>query len=407
MYSTAVVGAGMIGSSAARWAAELEPGGRVVLLGHGEGDGLPGAWADEGRITRAFDLRASWRGLAMESIQRYRDIEAEAGEQLFNEVGFISLIEGEASEAFLEAADVLQAEGWACEKVEGEAGAAAFPFLQLLPGVWGFHQPDRAGHLSPRGLVRAQQAIAVKRGCELVREGVETVQRDPQGTFALTLTSGRTVTAERVILATGAFLNLSGHLLPFLGGREVALSLTTQTVAYLRLAEGEAARLSAMPSIATNYTSGVLDGTYILPPIRYPDGHFYLKLGHGDHFERELTSLEEVEAWYAAGEGDREAVAALVAFIRGFIPGLAVEEVKGGCCVTSKTPTKSAPYIDEVVPGLVVAAGGCGHTLYTKYTQYTIHFTLHTIHLCTGVGTPPRAATRLGVWRRWLLCSRQ
>ena len=39
-----------------------------------------------------------------------------------------------------------------------------------------------------------------------------------------------------------------------------------------------------------------------------------------------------------------------------FVPGLKVEEVSGGCCVTSTTH-----YIDDSVPGVVVVAGGCGY----------------------------------------------
>ena len=132
-------------------------------------------------------------------------------------------------------------------------------------------------------------------------------------------------------------------------------------VAYLRISDEEAQRLSSMPSLTTNYASGLLDGTYILPPILYPDGKIYLKLGHGDHFEADVNTIKELDAWYSTGKGNPDAVESLAAFIKTLIPNLKVEEVIGGCCVTSKTPTKNAPYIDEVVPGLFVAAGGCGY----------------------------------------------
>ena len=132
-------------------------------------------------------------------------------------------------------------------------------------------------------------------------------------------------------------------------------------MAYLRISNEEAQRLSSMPSLTTNYASGLLDGTYILPPILYPDGKIYLKLGHGDHFEADVNTIKELDAWYSTGKGNPDAVESLATFIKTLIPSLKVEEVTGGCCVTSKTPTKNAPYIDEVVPGLFVAAGGCGY----------------------------------------------
>merc|ERR1712181_51852 len=119
-------------------------------------------------------------------------------------------------------------------------------------------------------------------------------------------------------LATGAYLNLSNHLKPFIS-KEVNLRLTTQTVAYLRISEDEASRLADMPSLVTNYTSGLLDGTYILPPIRYPDGKIYLKLGHGDHFETDINTIEELDAWYKDGKGYPEAVESLATFIKTLI----------------------------------------------------------------------------------------
>ena len=53
-----------------------------------------------------------------------------------------------------------------------------------------------------------------------------------------------------------------------------------------------------MPTVVTNYSYGQLDGTYILPPILYPDGKYYLKLGHHDKFEENLTTSEAIKDWY-------------------------------------------------------------------------------------------------------------
>ena len=60
----------------------------------------------------------------------------------------------------------------------------------------------------------------------------------------------------------------------------------------------EATRLSTMPTVVTNYSYGQLDGTYILPPILYPDEKYYLKLGHHDKFEENLTTSEAIKDWY-------------------------------------------------------------------------------------------------------------
>ena len=40
-----------------------------------------------------------------------------------------------------------------------------------------------------------------------------------------------------------------------------------------------------------SYESGELDGTYILPPILYPDGNYYIKIGHHDKENRTILSF--------------------------------------------------------------------------------------------------------------------
>ena len=81
------------------------------------------------------------------------------------------------------------------------------------------------------------------------------------------------------------------------------MTLTGQTVAYLEVSVDQAKALEKMPTVVTNYNFKELDGTYILPPILYPDGKYYLKLGHHDAFEKIFNTPEEIEAWYQNGEG--------------------------------------------------------------------------------------------------------
>lgn len=168
------------------------------------------------------------------------------------------------------------------------------------------------------------------------------------------------IKAQKVLLTPGAYVNLHSlitHLCP----QKPHLTLTTQTVAYLEVTAKEAIRLKDMPTACTDYPYGKLDGTYILPPLLYPDGKYYLKLGHGDHFEQIVTDEKFMEKWYSDGQGDPEAVEALTEFIQTFVPSLKFESVSGGCCVTSNTPQKLAPFIEEIHSGLILAAGGCGY----------------------------------------------
>ena len=85
------------------------------------------------------------------------------------------------------------------------------------------------------------------------------------------------------------------------------------------------------------HKDGPVDGTYILPPIRYPDGHWYLKLGHSKNFETKLNHDEvAMREWYGSG-GNKEAVAYLTKFLStNLIPNLNVINVKNNCCITTR-----------------------------------------------------------------------
>ena len=58
-------------------------------------------------------------------------------------------------------------------------------------------------------------------------------------TYILETQSGGCVEASKVVLATGAYLNISHLLAPFTD-LQMDLTLTAQTVAFIRLAESEA-----------------------------------------------------------------------------------------------------------------------------------------------------------------------
>merc|ERR1712032_91288 len=365
-YSVAVIGAGMIGSSAARWVAaqQISNAGRlqkgeeskIVLVGPGEE--AWGAWSDDGRTTRVLEPSKSWRLLAENSVSRYRDLEKESGIPFFHEVGYLAIIGEERDRGpFLERAQVTRERGFVVDLLERKTLQSRFPHLNPPKGSWGLHLPKSGGHINPRALVAAQQKMASRSGCTFVRQSVSQVKREG-GLFQIIFGHGQSLWAEKVILATGAATSVNS-LVEDLTGRQISLSLAGQTVAFLRLSVKQAAALSYLPALSTFFRTKKLDGSYILPPIAHNDGQCYMKIGHHGTFEQPVGSQEQLEAWYRGG-GNIEAVSVLADFLANLIPTLSLEGVQGGSCVTANTESKDAPYIQEVLPGLVIAAGGCG-----------------------------------------------
>ncbi len=337
---TAIVGAGLIGSAAARHLAKA--GHDVTLIGPGE----PAHWAhhtgvfashyDEGRITRMNDRRPFFARVSAASIRRYGEVEAESGIAFFTECG--ALIAGgpdymAAVETARDGLDVT------CDRLDADCLKTRFPFLALPEGFSGDHEPASAGHISPRNLVAAQKEAARLKGAVLIAEEATDVAP------GRVKTQTRSIVADEVIVAAGGWTD---DLL----GRK-ALDVYARTVAFHEIGPAEAERLKTMPSVVMESP----DDIYILPPIRYPDGKLWLKLG-GDPSDDRLSDKAAITDWYRSG-GNTERADYLTERLRDIIPGLAFESRFHKPCVTTWSKDR-LPEIRRLAPGLTVAAAGNG-----------------------------------------------
>ena len=118
-------------------------------------------------------------------------------------------------------------------------------------------------------------------GCTLVRDVVHSVANlsanADSPTHKLTTKGGRTLTAKKVLLACGAFIN---HYALLPSGRQLDIGMNPASVCMAEISERSAEMLATMPSMYM--ISGKDDNglpVYILPPIKYPDGKTYIKIG--------------------------------------------------------------------------------------------------------------------------------
>eukprot|EP00172_Hildenbrandia_rubra_P004603 Plantae.Rhodophyta-Hildenbrandia_rubra.ctg96390.p1 GENE.Plantae.Rhodophyta-Hildenbrandia_rubra.ctg96390~~Plantae.Rhodophyta-Hildenbrandia_rubra.ctg96390.p1 ORF type:complete len:173 (+),score=15.47 Plantae.Rhodophyta-Hildenbrandia_rubra.ctg96390:77-520(+) len=102
-----------------------------------------------------------------------------------------------------------------------------------------------------------------------------------------------------------------------------------------------------------------LSGVYGLPPIKYPDGKVYVKLGGRMPDLRPLSSKTELLDWFHS-EGSKREVELLTDTLFSLIPNLKAKSLLSRPCVVTAT-AHERPYIDELIPNQVyVAAGGNG-----------------------------------------------
>lgn len=345
----AVIGAGLIGSAAARHLARSSAD--VTLIGPLEPvdrathDGVFGSHYDEGRITRGLDPMPFWSRASRASIARYAEIEAASGIRFYSPVG--CLMAGPAGSPKMEdIGRVAERDGIPCETLDHAALAARFPWFAFPADTLGRFEATDAGHISPRALVAAQIAAATRAGAVHLAEEVLGLDETANGVDLRTAT--RTLTFDRVLIATGGFSRL-------LIGDALPITVYARTVALFALPQAEAARLAAMPSMIWQDPEG--DNPYLLPPIRYPDGTVCVKMGW-DPADRDLLTREDLTDWFRS-DGDAEAGRRIDAMIRARIPGLAVERMRTLPCVTTYTPDQ-LPHLTSLSERVHTAIGGCG-----------------------------------------------
>lgn len=347
-----IVGRGMIGSAAARHLAGMNDG--IVLIGPDEPadyaahDGVFASHYDEGRMTRISDPDPDWAVTSKRSIERYAEIESESGIPFFTNSRYLGI--GSTDTSYLDrAAAAGRSLGADLTRMDAPGIRALYPFLSVPDDVDGLHEDKNAGHLNPRAMVRAQTEVARKRGATIVNDRATAIRPVPGG-IEVELADGTARQAEKVLIATGGFTDACA-----LSPLDLKLRVFGRTVLFCRTEAAVSRELSNMPTLGHAET-----GAYILPPIRYPDGHDYLKIGIGTTEDPEFRSLAELNRWFKQ-PGSSTNQTRFRAFLENLIPVLKdCRHWHTATCAVTWTTT-GLPYIDHVLDDrIAVAVGGNG-----------------------------------------------
>ena len=338
----AVIGRGLIGSAAARYLAE--DGVSVALFGPGTpadrlaSNGPFSSHGDEGRITRVAGRTGIWSEVAARSIERYPDIAARSGIDFHVSCGLAVAFDdvdqwAERGRAFGSDAKLVSAD-W-LHSITGINVTNAKPIL---------FEGAPSGYINPVRMVDAQTKLVALAGGVVIDEAVTGLKREGAG---LTVSgSFGTVSADRVLLATGAF---GSELL------ETRLDVDRRARTILM---AEMAADDSVPSL-------ILDGPpddrlheiYWVPPVRYPDGSLRLKIG-GNLKDYHWLQPDDLTDWFHS-DGSAVEVEALENSLRSLLPRAEFLSFTRSPCVITGTPT-GHPYIGWVDDGVAVAIAGNG-----------------------------------------------
>lgn len=357
MFDYVVVGAGLFGSAAAR-SLSMESAS-VAVVGPAEPPNVArhrGVFAshyDQGRLQRHFSRDVIWAILSHRAFKEYAELERESGVRFYWPVDSVHLAPKTKDSVFIESAEETAARLGIDYTVipSGSEIAERLPMLRFPADCHGYVEHSPAGYVNPRDLIRAQLTVAASRGAQVFRETV--VGMEKRGDHSLLRTDrGTKVEAGKVLVAAGAYTN---ELMP----RKLALRVKSETILLAEVSKDEVSRLAGMPSLIYELDAPPIDTIYMLPPILYPDGKFYIKMGCNTAADRYLETAEEMNDWVRSGNSDG-AKAAMIQAMRDMIPGLDAGSFETRRCLVTYTPY-IWPYIDAVEDErLYVAAGGNG-----------------------------------------------
>lgn len=356
MYDFLVVGKGLMGAAATRYLSQVSR--NVAVIGpdepanHETHTGIYGAHYDQARIiSQIINREPIWASLSHTTLTQMSMLEAALGESIYKPVGCVSVNPVAPTAQQLQQADAHAAQfGAEYAVLDHAAQQAAFPFLNFPVHCTMLWEKAPAGYLNPRKLLAGQLAAAQQNKAAIIREIAATVM-DKGDYVEVRTQEGGVYQAQRVLIATGAFTNCFE-----LFDRPLALRLKVEYVVMGEAPEREVQRLGQLPTVTYQIESDTLADLYMFPPVQYPNGKYYVKMGANTTADRYVETLEEINDWYRTGNSD-VMLEVMRDTVCNILPDLQATTWYTNRCVITRT-VHGKPYIDIVKPGRIYAAVG-------------------------------------------------
>ena len=359
IYDCIVVGKGLIGSAAAKYLSLFYE--NVAAIGPDEPAGdlsqsvVFSSHYDSGRVQRIIGTDAVWTKINHESAKRYTAIAAESNIKFHSGVGCLYVTPDEKDTYIKQLPELAKKFDVHYNFFEdGNSLQKSFPEYVFPSQIKAMKESSPSGHINPRLLIKAQLSIFTKHSGSVINDTVNKMTHY-NGDFYIKTISGKNFCTKKVLLAPGAFANFFGWL-----PGNLSFRLKGETVLLAKVSEEEAERLSDLPSLLYEIKSEKLDGIYLIRPVQYPDGNYYLKMGCNLAEDKFFTGLEDIQQWFRYGDSDSY-IARQSAQLKKILPNISVEQYFTKRCIITRTKS-TKPYIGKVNDdGLFVATGGNGY----------------------------------------------
>lgn len=384
-YDLAVIGLGLVGSAALRHAASS--GANVIGIGPAEPEqwhdhtGPFSSHFDSGRVTRRLDVKPEWALLAARSIAEYRNIEQASEQRFYAECGFVfARDDANGIGKLTDVAAQLEVPLLVGPADEATAKGPCRHF-NLPSHFTVLREPSSAGFVDPRRMATAQRTAAQLLGATVDRSEVvavsprylpststKTTASGKTHGYSISMTSGESVVANRVLYATGAYgTGIHAGLEP------LALRVRPEAVTIAEVGANQVDDLADMPSIIYLLDHEELESVYVVPATRYPNGKTCIKIGPLFKTQGILETREQMTLWMQTGKHtDRSASSdepvdfqtrqhnVLKQALIELLPDVRFVSWESKPCLITETESR-LPFVDHVGDGVVVAVGGNGH----------------------------------------------
>jgi sarcosine oxidase len=357
IYDSIIIGRGLIGSAAAKYISRMKKS--VALVGPDEATTsrekiVFASHYDAARIQGLVGKDAVTTMLNHQSAKAFTQLEKETNICFRSEEGCLTVFPDNPDFFIREYESRAKKSGIAyriAESVDSMKGInSEFSFP---PFAKGFYEPAPAGHINPRLLIQAQQNAFEKNGGKLLNETVKKIDLE-KNVIKVICFSGQIFEAKKVLLATGAFTNFFELL-----RAKIELKLKSESTVLIKVEENQALRLQSLPALLYKINQPGIQDIYLIQPVKYPDGNYYLKVGANISGDQFFTTSDEIKNWFNCSAGLD--VSGLLRAAHEILPQLSCSEYFEKRCIVCYTP-HGKPYIGAIDNfGLYLAAGGNGY----------------------------------------------
>jgi glycine/D-amino acid oxidase-like deaminating enzyme len=358
IYDILVIGKGLIGSAAAKYLSRS--GQNIAITGPDELTALKegivfSSHYDQSRIQRIIGKDETWTLLNQQAANEYVALEYSTGIHFHSNVGCL-YVNPYGSDVYLDDASRQASKFHLDYRALPNGGqiSAAFPDFHFPSSSAGLFEASPSGHINPRLLIQAQLKSAQENGVNVFNDTINDIsyERDQIKIQAL---SGKLFYAKKVLLAAGAFINSFNFL-----EQKLTVRLKGETTILARVSAQEALRLEKLPSLLYETMAPEIQNIYLVRPLKYPDGNYYLKMGANLPRDVYFEHLAQIQHWFNS-ESNPDELATMQEALKEIVPSLRIEWCAIKKCIVTFTKHHK-PYIGEVGNGVYIAAGGNGYS---------------------------------------------